>query len=97
MKTFASSRTAARALALTTLALLSVGLGACGGNAQSTAAGDVRNNITPELSTLTSRPVDLKNDRALVANYNWRIMSQDFNRAMFLDRPSRLTHLPMPH
>jgi len=97
MKNFASSRTAARALALASLALVSASLTACGGNAQSTRPGHIRNNITPELATLTSRPVDLKNDRALVANYNWRIMSEDFNRAMLIDRPTRLTSLPMPH
>jgi hypothetical protein len=97
MKIFATRRNAARALSVASLALVSLGLGACGGNAQSTNAGDIRNNLTPELSTLTARPVDLKNERALVANYNWRIMSEDFNRAMLLDRPTRLTSLPMPH
>jgi hypothetical protein len=60
-------------------------------------AGRIRNNLTPELATLDQTPLDLKNQDALMRNENFRMARDDLIRAFYLDRPSRLTTLPMPH
>jgi hypothetical protein len=61
-----------------------------------TGCGGVRHNLTPELATLEDRPVDVDNTWAISANENWRMLVSDWQRAAFIDRPSRLTLEPLP-
>jgi len=56
----------------------------------------IRHNLTPELSTLEDRPVDVDNSWAISANENWRMLVSDWQRAALIDRPSRLTPEPLP-
>jgi hypothetical protein len=57
----------------------------------------VRHNLTPELSTMSDRPVDVDNTWALTCDENWRMFVSDFQRGALIDRPSRLTPEPIPH
>jgi hypothetical protein len=57
----------------------------------------VRHNLTPELSTLSDRPVDVDNTWALTCDENWRMLVSDFQRGALIDRPQRLTPEPIPH
>lgn len=59
-------------------------------------ANKIRNNPTPELSTLYERPADVRNGLALQHNANFRMARQDMGRFWLLDRPSRLTPEPVP-
>jgi hypothetical protein len=58
---------------------------------------DITSDLTPELMTLNERPVDVGDARATTFNSNWRAMWGDINRALLLDRPSRLAPLPIAH
>lgn len=60
------------------------------------AASYIRSNPTPELDTLYQRPVDVKNALAVTDDTNGRMILQDLGRAMYTDRPSRLTWEPIP-
>ena len=60
-------------------------------------AGRIRSNLTPELATLDQTPLGLKNQDALMRNTNFRMARDDLIKVFYLDRPSRLTSLPMPH
>jgi hypothetical protein len=97
MKISAISRVAAKSVSVAGILGTCALLTACGGNANSTSPSAIRGNLTPELSSLTARSVDLSNERAITFNTNFRAMVDDFNRAALLDRPSRLTVYPMPH
>jgi hypothetical protein len=55
----------------------------------------IRRDPTPELYTLTGRYVDYQNDFALMWDENMRMLSQDFARFWYVDRPSRLTREPI--
>jgi hypothetical protein len=74
--------------------LLAGALGGCSWSLGRDAA--IRADPTPELDTLSQRPVDIDNQFAFMADENWRMFNQDFNRAFYLDRPSRLTREPIP-
>lgn len=56
----------------------------------------IRHNPTPELSTLSQTPDDIQNVIAVMENENKRMLRQDINRALLLDRPSRLAPQPIP-
>jgi len=58
---------------------------------------EITSDLTPELMTLNQRPVDVDDTRAVTFNSNWRAMWGDINRALLLDRPSRLAPLPIAH
>jgi len=59
--------------------------------------GRIRANLTPELNTLDQTDIDVKNQSALMWNENLRMARDDLLKVFYLDRPSRLTQLPMPH
>lgn len=69
-------------------------LGGCA--TRSTYLQSIRANPTPELMTLHQRPVDVGNSLALMRNENTRMFWQDLSRALYWDRPSRLTPEAMP-
>lgn len=56
----------------------------------------IRKHPTPELATLAERPADRKNLRAYVLNTNYRMIGDDFRRALMTSRPSRLTTFAAP-
>ena len=60
------------------------------------AADDLRFDLTPELYTLSNSWSDEKNQWAVMVNENTRMMREDWDRAMYWDRPSRLTREPVP-
>ena len=59
--------------------------------------GRIRANLTPELRTLDQTHIDTKNQSALMVSENMRMAYDDLLKVFYLDRPSRLTQLPMPH
>ena len=54
-------------------------------------------DLTPELMTLSERPVDVDRILAVQSNTNWRLFWADWGRALLLDPPSRLTPKPTPY
>ena len=75
------------------------GAGGCGAGGRTMShreASRIRANPTPELITLYQRPVDVRNQLAVMQNENHRMFVQDLGRAFYTDRPSRLTREPIP-
>lgn len=56
-----------------------------------------RSDPTPELDTLAQRPDDIKNAMTVVNDTNLRLLTEDFGRFWFYERPSRLTPTTIPH
>jgi hypothetical protein len=56
----------------------------------------IRADLTPELDTLYQRPDDMANAFTLMLDENGRMFWQDIGRALYVDRPSRLTREPVP-
>ena len=87
-----------RTLAAVTLAAVSAAsLTACGASGPFGRDARIRANLTPELATLDQTHVDTRNSYALMSNENLRMLNDDLLKFFYLDRPSRLTSLPMPH
>ena len=79
------------------LGLATLALGGCSYNSVSEEeAASIRADATPELDTLSQRPVDMDNQVAVTFDENGRMFNEDLMRAFMLDRPSRLTPRPMP-
>lgn len=57
----------------------------------------IRTDLTPELQTLNRRPVEVRSQTSLVFNSDWRQFWDDTQRALLLDRPSRLSPIAVPH
>ncbi len=90
--------TCIRTLALVTLAAVgAAALTACGTAGPFGRDARIRANLTPELATLDQTHIDTRNAYALMSNENLRMLNDDLLRFFYLDRPSRLTSLPMPH
>ncbi len=90
-------KTSNRLIATTlTLAALAALAGLAGGCADSTRADDIRADLTPELETLYERQADMDNNGALTADENGRMFPEDLGRALYTNRPSRLTPEPVP-
>jgi hypothetical protein len=53
--------------------------------------------LTPELRTLTQRPVDTQAMAWHTWNADWRMFYGDFYRAAHLNRPSHLAPTTIPH
>jgi hypothetical protein len=82
-----------RSISLVVLGLAALALGGCSSSQDS----KVRNNLYPELTTLSQRPIEWDNSATLAVDTNLRAMNNDLTRLFLLDRPSRLTREPMPH
>ncbi len=78
-------------------ALCTAGMAACSSSPVSKRDAEVRNNPTPELETLSERPIDVANDQAVTVDENLRMANEDWNRFWLMDRPSRLERWRMPH
>lgn len=82
-----------------TAAGLAAGLGGCStasSQADYAQAETIRANLTPELDTLYQRPDDMSNAFVVMLDENGRMFWQDLGRALYTDRPSRLTREPVP-
>ena len=71
-----------------------IAVSGCGSSSR-TEFSSLRKNLTPELQGLTDRPVDNQRNFAVRENQNWRMFSDDLNRALHLDHPSRLSPYPI--
>ncbi|MEN0020351.1 MAG: hypothetical protein AAF747_05665 [Planctomycetota bacterium] len=76
--------------------LAAASLTVAGGCSSQSKVDKVRADGTPELTTLYQTRNDVKNEDAIAANEDLRMLHQDFRRAFYLDRPSRLTREPIP-
>lgn len=52
-------------------------------------------NPTPELQTLVERPIDVKTQMAITDDYHWRLFNEDLGRFLLVDRPSRMSPMPI--
>jgi hypothetical protein len=76
---------------------MGVGVGlvlAVAGGCTSGQTGKVQRNLTPELRTMSDRPVDTRNSFWVAWNENKRLGWEDFYRGALWDRSSRLTPHP---
>ncbi len=74
-----------------------VALSGCTSSAPGAAAADeLRWDPSPEAYSLHQRYEDVQNEFAIMADENTRMLVQDWNRAFYWDRPSRLTREPIP-
>ena len=83
------------ALALALLVAGSLGAG-CAGNTAAARDAQVRANLTPELKTLSQRPIDVDNRTTLTFDENSRMANEDLQRFWLIDRPSRLARPRIP-
>ncbi len=88
------TRRTVAALALAAAAAASIG---CSSSNAPRHAGDIdaiRANPSPAMHTLAGRKTDAYNRRTVTVDSNLRMFTEDWERAMFFDRPSRLTMYP---
>ena len=71
-------------------------LAGCSSNTASSRDDAVRANLTPELHTLSERPIDDNNRTVLAVDTNLRSANEDLSRLLLFDRPSRLTRVRLP-
>jgi hypothetical protein len=72
--------------------LLSVAcLAGCSSKSNDVSFDAIKANPTPELLTMTERPVDTERSFAMMVNQNMRQFWQDMGRALYIDHPSRLS------
>lgn len=84
-----------RALTLPAAGLLVIALGACSPQKQRLDA--YRGNPTPELDTLSKTHDNIDNRLTITSDSNLRMLNEDIGRALLLDRPSRLSPVPVPY
>lgn len=70
-------------------------LGGCSSTDNSPSG--IRYNLTPELQTMTDRPVDIGNRVSITYDENIRRFWEDLHRAALVDRPSMLSKYPTPY
>jgi len=73
------------------------GLTACANRDRYPGYNTVASDVTPDMLSLHSRPIDAANLVAISTNENWRMFWADMGRASLLNRPSLLSPTPMPH
>ena len=54
-------------------------------------------NLTPDVQTLTERPIDINASMAIARDHNLRMFSEDIGRVFFVDHPSRLSPYPITY
>lgn len=57
----------------------------------------IQGDLSPELDTLTMRPIDVDNRIYYTWDTDGRMFWRDLMKATHLDRPSRLTNMPTPY
>jgi hypothetical protein len=73
------------------------GLVGCNTSPSAKRDAQVRSDLTPELQTLSQRPIDVDNTQAVVWDEDLRMANEDWDRFWLMDRPSRLSRWRMPH
>ena len=73
------------------------GLVGCASSPSARRDAQVRANVTPELETLSQRPIDVSNTQVVTEDENWRMLNEDWNNFWLLDHSSRLSRWRMPH
>jgi hypothetical protein len=84
-------------LVLGLAATSSLTLVGCSSSPEDTSHDAIASNLTPELVTLNQREVDYSDAMSVTFNSNWRAMWGDIARGLLIDRPSRLTPMPIAH
>lgn len=87
-----STRTNARVLGLLAMVAGASLLGGCSYGDPNYS--DVRWNVSPDMMTLTERPVDVDRNLGYTFDTNYRQFWGDLQRAALVDRPSRLAREP---
>ncbi len=59
-------------------------------------AGAIRAHPSPAMMSLAKRPSDNLNSMAVMKDTNLRMVWEDGARALYIDRPTKLTPKPMP-
>lgn len=84
----------AKVMAAVVLLCGSLAVGGCARDR--TTASDVRRNWSPELHTLTEHREMHRTRRARTVDSNIRMLREDIDRVLLLDKPSQLTHWDLP-
>lgn len=84
-------------LSLGLVAMSSLALVGCSSAPEDTSHDAITSNLTPELLTLNQREVDYSDAMSVTFNSNWRAMWGDIARGLLIDRPSRLSPMPIAH
>jgi len=86
-----------RSKCLAGLALAAVALTGCrSDDPYNVSYSAISGNLTPELSTMAQRPVDVDADLALINNFNLRMLGEDLGRVFMTNGPSRLSPYSIP-
>ncbi|MCH8508042.1 MAG: hypothetical protein LAT64_04645 [Phycisphaerales bacterium] len=88
------SRRTVASLALTAAAAFLVGCSSPSGPSHAGNISAIRSNPTPELNTIGGRRADTLNRRTVSVDTNLRMFTEDFERLILIDRPSRLNMYP---
>lgn len=75
--------------------LSAAALAGCESSSGAYSYSNIARNITPEMSTLTERPVDVDRHIAVNNNQNLRMMNNDWGRIFYTHQPSRLSPYPV--
>lgn len=79
-------------IALGALAMVALGGAGCqSSNPYNVSFDSIRDNPTPEMMTLSERPVDVDRHVGYTDNVNVRLMWEDIGRTWYADHPSRLS------
>lgn len=79
----------------TLLAALALALGGCQGPAEDVSYGSIVTDLSPELLSLSERPVDYHRHLMYSADSNARLLFNDLARTFYWDHPSQLSPYPI--
>ena len=85
------------AISLATLMIASTGVALTGCSKTSSRLGAIRKHPAPELRSLANTRDETRNNWATVRTTNNRNFRDALGRALYVDRPSRLTPSSMPY
>ena len=89
--------THSRGVALAACFVAVAGVVGCSSSPSARRDAQVRGNVTPELNTLSQRPIDVSNTQTVAIDENWRMLNEDWNNLWLMDHASRLSRWRMPH
>ena len=80
---------------LASITLVAAFAAGCSSSSGQYSYSSISKDITPELSTLTERPIDIDRSIAVNNNQNLRMMTSDWGRMFYTQQPSRLSPYPI--
>ena len=80
-----------RTTQVASVALVAAFAAGCSSSSGQYSYSSISKNITPEMSTLTERPIDIDRSIAVSNNQNLRMMTSDWGRMFYTQQPSRLS------